>query len=201
MSGSRGECRPIRIGITGTIAAGKSRVADHWRSLGAAIVDGDALGHELRQRPDVDAAIVAAFGVNDRQRLGRIVFADPAARRRLEAILHPAMQAEAEARLSASSAPLTGLDAAVLFESGWQVPLDATVCVDADPLLRQSRAATRGWDAGEFNRRGAAQWPAARKRAAADLLILNDDWDRTRRTLDALAAAWGLAPAPNRGDR
>ncbi len=180
----------IRLGITGTVAAGKSRVAEHLRQRGATIVDCDALGHEVRRRADVAAAVRKAFGADDRATLAKLVFNDPAARDRLEKLLHPPMRAAAAAELAAAVTPVAGLDAAILFEAGWADLVEVTLCVDADPALRLARAAARGWDAAEFARREAAQWPAARKRAAADFTLVNDDWETCRRALDTLAAPW-----------
>src|ERR1043165_976300 len=99
------------IGLTGNIACGKSTVLEMLRERGAHVLDADQVTHEL-QRPGqpVYAEIVAAFGADiltapggpiDRRKLGAIVFADPAALRGLEQIVHPAVHTQIEAWLEA----------------------------------------------------------------------------------------------------
>lgn len=116
------------VGLTGGIATGKSTVARLLAALGAEVVDADAIVHQL-QAPGTPllARIVEAFGPEilrpdgalDRERLGRLVFADPAARTRLEALVHPAVGAEMVRRLEAARAagvPLVVLDIPLLLE-------------------------------------------------------------------------------------
>jgi dephospho-CoA kinase len=116
------------VGLTGGIGTGKSTVARMLAALGAEVIDADAIVHQL-QAPGTPllARIVEAFGPEmlrpdgalDRERLGRLVFADPAARARLEALVHPAVGAEMVRRLEAARAagvPLVVLDIPLLLE-------------------------------------------------------------------------------------
>jgi dephospho-CoA kinase len=116
------------VGLTGGIGTGKSTVARLLAGLGAVVIDADAIVHEL-QAPGTPllAQIAAAFGPEvlrpdgllDRERLGRLVFADPAARKRLNDLVHPAVGSEMLRRLEAakaSGAPLVVLDIPLLLE-------------------------------------------------------------------------------------
>ena len=118
---------PYRIGLTGNIACGKSTVGRLLVARGAEYIDADRLVHALMKpgTPE-NAQIVERFGPEvraadgriDRPRLGSIVFADPAALKDLEAILHPGVRAEIRRRLAASTAPVIVVDAIKLFEGG-----------------------------------------------------------------------------------
>ncbi len=177
----------FRVGLTGNIASGKSAVATVWRRLGAPIVDADVLAREAVARGTPGfAAVVAAFGAGvvdaegalDRSALRRIVFADPAARRRLEAIVHPEvarLRAEAEARLAARGARVVVHAIPLLYEVGAERTLDLVVLVDApEPVRLERLVRDRGLPEAEARAMIAAQGPAAAKRARADLVIDND---------------------------
>ena len=93
------------IGLTGNIGCGKSTVAGMLRDLGVATIDADAVAREIRHNDaDARAAIQRRFGTYDAAELGKVVFADPAALRDLEAILHPRVRGEIRARLGAADA-------------------------------------------------------------------------------------------------
>ena len=174
----------IRVGLTGGIASGKSVVAAELGRLGAVIIDADVLAREVVEpgTPGL-AAVVARFGPDvldgdrlDRARLGTIVFADPAARRDLERIIHPAVRARA-AELERAADP----DAVVvhviplLVETGQQDDFDRVVVVDADPETQLTRLHARDGLAEEAARaRLAAQASREDRRAAADVLLTND---------------------------
>ena len=173
----------IRVGLTGGIASGKSLVAAELARLGAVVIDADVLAREVVEpgTPGL-AAVVARFGTEvldgdrlDRVRLGAIVFADPAARRDLERIIHPAVRARA-AELERAAPP----DAVVvhviplLVETGQQDDFDLVVVVDADPETQVARLTTRDGLAEEAARaRLAAQASREDRRAAADVVLSN----------------------------
>ncbi len=175
-----------RWAVTGPIGAGKSSVSALLAARGAAVVDGDALGHEILDRPDVRAAVAAAFGDDvvtagriDRGRLGPRVFADPAALDRLNALTHPPLARLMAERLDALAAAgthaLAVLEAAVYFLLPSPPRVDLVVAVDAPAPLRVRRlAAARGLDAEAAADRVAAQagWDALWARA--DHTIVND---------------------------
>ncbi|MFQ5879006.1 MAG: dephospho-CoA kinase [Dehalococcoidia bacterium] len=121
----------ITIGLTGGIGSGKSTVAAMLREKGAAVIDADRVGHEV-YRPGSDGwqEVVATFGQEvvatdgeiDRRRLAHIVFNDPEALRRLNAITHPrikAMLAQRLEELRATGTQLAVVEAALLIEAGW----------------------------------------------------------------------------------
>ena len=191
----------VHVGLTGNIGAGKSTVARLLAKRGAAVIDADELASEVLAQPDTVRAIREAFGPDvvddgrvDRAALARRVFADAAARRRLEAIVHPRVAELQTARAEALSErrpppPMIVHDVPLLFEAGLAEAMDAVVVVDAPLQTRIERVvAGRGLDAEEVRRRDAAQWPAERKRAQADVVIENDG--DPRRLEARVAEAW-----------
>ncbi|MFT8637963.1 MAG: dephospho-CoA kinase [Pseudoclavibacter sp.] len=204
----------VIVGLTGGIGAGKSTVAAVWRGLGATVVDADQLSREVVE-PGTPALaeVAAAFGPQvlredgslDRARLGRLVFADPARRARLEGIIHPAVQREARARLAAAPGPVAVYDVPLLVEAVRDFPFDAIVVVSAPAEVRQQRLVElRGMDPGEARARIASQATEAERLALADYVIDASgtvaDTERQARdlwpTLTAQAAANDDAPAP-----
>ena len=174
------------VGLTGGIATGKSTVSRMLAALGAVIVDSDVIAHEL-QRPGqtVHAAIVEAFGPGmlsgtgdiDRAGLGAVVFGDPKARARLEALTHPAIVAESERRVAEAGragAALCVVDAALLVETGRSRRFDRLIVVVADEATQVARLMARnGLSREEALRRLRAQMPLAEKVAVADEVIGN----------------------------
>lgn len=180
--------RPIIVGLTGNIATGKSTVLAYMRQKGAHIIDADRLAH-VALAPDgpAYAAVVAAFGAGilgvdgqiDRRALGRIVFGDAGALQRLEAIVHPAVFALAQAELAApaaTAAPMVILEAIKLLESGRLLTLCNEVwVVTAAPDVQLARLLTlRGMSEEEARQRMAAQSPQAEKVQRATRVIDNN---------------------------
>jgi dephospho-CoA kinase len=119
---------PFVVVLTGGIASGKSAVSKRFERLGVPVVDTDEIARELvRPGQPALAAIVTAFGPGildekgrlDRRRLRKTIFADPDSRRRLEAILHPAIGTEAERRILSLDAEYCMLVVPLLADSGW----------------------------------------------------------------------------------
>lgn len=206
------------VGLIGDIGAGKSVAARMLAERGAEVIDADAVGHELLTDPAIRTRIVDRFGPGvletadgdtrghdpaiNRRALGAIVFADPAALRDLEAILHPAMRErfcrEIDRVASESRAQCVVLDAAVLLEAGWHDLCDHVVYIDAprDERLRRV-AAARGWTASMLEARERSQWPADLKRRRANWILSNDgDLDRLDRELEGLVARLRSTDAP-----
>ena len=175
------------IGLTGGIACGKSTVSTELRAHGAAIIDADALAHELSQphRAIYNAyverfgrEIVAADGTLDRAAIARRVFADPAVRAEVDAITHPLIRMAAEERLRAArdeNKRAAVLDVPLLFEAGWDALADETwvVALPREEQLARLLARDTSMDAGEARARIAAQMPLAEKCARADVVIDN----------------------------
>jgi dephospho-CoA kinase len=199
---------PLRIGLTGNIACGKSTVGRLLVARGAEYIDADRLVHALMEpaAPE-NARIVERFGPDvrapdgriDRARLGAIVFADPAALRDLEAILHPGVRAEIRRRIDGSTAPVVVVDAIKLIEGGLADEMDA-VWVVTCPRAEQVRRLTaeRGLTAEQAAIRIDAQNPQEEKVRRATVVIDNSgSLDATERQIDAAWDALALNPPPN----
>jgi dephospho-CoA kinase len=183
------------IGLTGNIGCGKSTVAGMLRDLGVATIDADAVAREIRHNDaDARAAIQRRFGTYDAAALGKVVFADPAALRDLEAILHPRVRGEIRARLaelSVGGVEAVAVEVIKLLESPLADACDeiwVVRCDEADALARL--AASRGMDESTARRRLANQSSQEEKVAAADVVIDGSaPIEETRRQVeDALAA-------------
>ena len=172
--------KPFILGLTGSIGMGKSAVAAMLRGLGVPVFDADAAVH-LLQGPGGAclAPIKRAFpgttgpaGV-DRQKLGAAVFGDPAALKRLEAIVHPEVAALRRTFLADhADAPLIVFDIPLLYEKSGQHGLDAVVVVSAPAELQRERVLARpGMSADKFEQILALQVPDADKRARADYVL------------------------------
>ncbi|MGB9724051.1 MAG: dephospho-CoA kinase [Chloroflexia bacterium] len=198
--------RPYLIGITGNIACGKSTVLRELRRLGAAVLDADQVAHRtMRRGTEVHRAIVAAFGAGilgpdgeiDRRALGEIVFADPAALARLEAIVHPAVLAYTEEWLAGVREEVAVVDAIKLIEAGIAERCDevwVVTCPEAEQLRRL--ISYRGWSREEALRRIRAQPPQEEKVARADVVI--DNSGTMEKVLAQVRAAWAAMQSRRR---
>lgn len=176
----------LRWVVTGPMGAGKSLATQVLAEHGAAVVDGDRLGHEVLTLPRVVREVTAAFGaevapggVVDRTRLGPIVFADPRAMARLNAITHALISELASRRLDdlARSAEweLAVLDAAMYFLFPSPPPVDRIIAVTAGESVRMDRLVrSRGMDPAEAARRVAAQRDMEPLWSRADILLPNE---------------------------
>src|SRR2546430_5491277 len=195
------------VGLTGGIGAGKSVVAARLAELGAVVIDSDRLAREV-VAPGTEGLGegVAAFGRQvvgpdgglDRPALGRLVFADPAARQRLEAIVHPRVRARA-AGLVAQAPPGSVVvnDVPLLVETGIAGTFDVVVVVLASVENRIRRlVGGRGMTRAEAQERIAAQATDEQRRAVADVLLDNDGTVEQLRT--AVGRLWRGGTAPRR---
>ncbi len=177
----------FRIGLTGNIASGKSTVARVWQRLGAPVIDADVLARRAvepgspglrRIAEEFGPGVLDETGALDRAAMRDIVFRDPAARARLEAIVHPEvgrLREEEEARLEAAGERIVVHDIPLLFEAGLEERFDAVVLVDASEVVRLERLVRdRGLAEDEARRMIDAQMPASLKRGRADYVIEND---------------------------
>ena len=145
----------LRVGLTGGIASGKSRVLDHFAAAGFATLDLDRVAHDvMAPGGTAHAAVLAAFGPSvraldgsiDRKQLGPIVFGDAKARERLNAIVHPCVRAEEALRLAAVPHPAGAVsvsDAALLVESGGHLRYDRLVVAWCSPEEQLRRLRSR----------------------------------------------------------
>lgn len=177
----------LRVVITGGIACGKSEVGRLLAATGVPVLDTDAVAHALmRKGTPVFAAVCQAFGPAalgadgelDRARLGALVFADAAARERLNARVHPAIWDATRAWLddrAQAGAPLAVVQAPLLYEAGFGDRWDAVVCVACASATQLRRLAARGLDPAAAAQRLAAQMDLALKMERADYVIWNED--------------------------
>jgi dephospho-CoA kinase len=174
----------VRVGLTGGVASGKSTVSAMLSELGAVVIDADAIAREVvaRGTPGL-AAVVAEFGAGlltpegdlDRPAMGALVFADPDARKRLEAIIHPLVhRRSAELEAQAPSDAVVVHDIPLLAEVGRAGSFDAVVVVDAPVELQVARMVEdRGWTREEAESRIAAQASRADRLAIATHVVDN----------------------------
>lgn len=189
-----------RVGLTGGIATGKSTVAAMFVELGACLVDADRAARDVVRpgspalREIVDAFgpdVVAPDGTLDRPKLGARVFADAAARARLEAITHPRIyerMAEVEAECAAARARLCLVDVPLLYEKGLAALYDCVVLVHVPREVQIARLVARDGIAREAaEARLGAQMPIERKIPLADYRIDNSGpLEATRRQVAAI---------------
>jgi dephospho-CoA kinase len=174
----------MRVGLTGGVASGKSTVAAMLADLGAVVIDADALAREVVQAgtPGFDAVVeefgselVGPDGELDRPALGRLVFADESARRRLEAIVHPLVfERYAELEATAPADAIVVHDIPLLAESGRATDFDAVIVVDAPRQTQVERMTReRGWTAEDAEARIAAQAAREDRLAIATYVVDN----------------------------
>lgn len=190
------------------MGAGKSTLAVALARRGAAVIDADALARRATDDPEVLRKVASALGPElvvdgrlDRAATARKVFADADARRALEAIVHPWVRAEAaaqEAALGACDVPpvMVVHDVPLLFETGLDAGMDATVVVSAPRALREERVAARGGDAADVRARDDAQASEAEKLERASFVVRNDaDEIALEREVAALWLALRMLPS------
>ncbi len=198
------------VGLTGGIGSGKSTVAKMLSELGATVVDADQLARAAVAKGSQGlAAIVAEFGPQmldsqghlDRKRLGRQVFKDESARRKLEAMLHPVVAQMAQDRFAeahACGAPLVVYDVPLLYEKGLDQVVAQVVVVSVSGETQRARVLKRDdLPTDEIEDRIAAQMPIADKVARADHVIDNDgSVQSTQAQVQALYAKLTQETAP-----
>lgn len=140
------------LGVTGGIGSGKTAATDHFQRLGITVVDADVVSREVvRPGEPALARIAEHFGADmiqpdgtlDRAALRAVVFADPQARRALEAITHPAIRDALATQLAAARSPYAILASPLLFESGQSALVSRTLVIDVPEAVQQERASRR----------------------------------------------------------
>lgn len=171
------------IGLTGGIGMGKSTAADLLRNRGVPVVDTDVIARQVVEpgQPAL-AQLASTFGEDiigtdgrlRREKLARRVFADPDARKQLEAILHPRIRAIWTAQVTSWRAEGKALGVVViplLFETNAAAQFDATICVACAAVSQRERLQARGWTRDQIDQRIQAQLPIDKKIAPADYMI------------------------------
>lgn len=173
----------LAVGLTGGIGSGKTTVGDRLGALGATLVDSDEISRALTAaggaaigplREAFGAGAIGADGALDRAAMRELAFADPAARARLEAILHPLIRAESDRARRDAPGPYVVMVVPLLFETGGQARVSRTLAVDCPEAVQVSRVMARSALAeAEVRAIMAAQWPRWRRLQAADDVIWN----------------------------
>ena len=193
----------LRVALTGGIATGKSYVADRLAARGVPVVDADVVAREVVEpgtpaaaaiRARFGDAVFTAEGRLDRKALGDIVFTDTAARRELEAIVHPAVRARVEQWFATCAQGGTPIGLAViplLFESGLAGNYDVVAVTTCNAVEQERRVMSRdGLSRDAARARIAAQWPAEQKLPLAHYVIRTDGaFAETDRLVDELYQA------------
>ena len=177
--------QPFSVGLTGGIGSGKSTVADLFAERGATIVDTDQIAHSLTAphgpaMPTIVAEFGAEFadasGALDRARMRSLVFSDPAAKTRLEAILHPRIRQAAQDAAASASGSYVIFAVPLLVESAnWRERVDRILVVDCPEQVQIARVMARnGLPEAQVKAIMASQASRAQRLAAADDVVLND---------------------------
>ncbi len=173
--------RPLTIGLTGGMAAGKSEALAAFGRLGAVTISSDAVVHELLETEPLLSRLVERWGEDvapdgrvDRNRIGSIVFADQDELKWLEGQIHPLVGERIGAWLASlpNDATVAVVEVPLLFESGMEGVFDTTLAVIASDELRQARAAERGHAL--VDEREARQLAQAEKATRAEHVVEND---------------------------
>jgi dephospho-CoA kinase len=174
----------LRIGLTGGIGSGKSTVAALLAQHGARVVDADRIAREVVEPGTPGLAAVAAEfgdgvltpeGALDRPALAGLVFGDPAARARLDAVVHPLVRARAAELVAAAPGDAVVVqDVPLLVETGQAGSFDLVLVVEADVDTRVARLVERGLAAEDARARIASQATDEQRRAVADVVLRND---------------------------
>lgn len=192
----------LRLGLTGGIASGKSTVAAILRELRFDVLDADSLAHKIIEpgQPAYDEVarefgpeIIAPNGYINRAKLGGIVFADPAKLAKLNAIIHPRVEAATLRQLDewalSNTRQAAFIEAALLVEAGYQKILDGLVVAWCRPEQQLQRLLARGLTGEQARQRIAAQLPIDEKlRYATEKIDCSGTLDHTRRQVEALAS-------------
>lgn len=200
----------LRVALTGGIATGKTFVLDRLRDLGVPVIDADHLSHRALEIGTPGAgAVIEAFGPSvldpdgaiNRRKLGALVFDDPEARTRLEAIVHPEVYRAIEAWFAARAAERVHTfgvaDVPLLYETGRESAFDRVVATVCDTERQIARIVSRDrLTEAEARKRLAAQWPAAEKARRADFVIHTDGTtaDTDRQVDEVIRAIRASAP-------
>ncbi len=199
MTQRRAHRQTVRIGLTGPIGCGKSTVASWLAERGAVVVDADAIARQVTDEPAVRASIVTAFGLHvagpdgglDRGALAAMVFRDPVALARLEALTHPFVRPRllaAVAAADAAGAPAVVIEAIKLVEGGFAAACDEVWLVTCDPASQAARLAGRGVAPADAARRVAAQGDIRARLAPQVTRVLVTDGSPDEARAAALAA-------------
>lgn len=179
----------FKLGLTGSIGMGKSTTAGLFAEEGCAVWDADAAVHRLYAKDggavkpigDIFPSSIVDGSVS-RDRLKTLIADDPAVLAKIEQIVHPLVAADREAFLATTKADITVLDIPLLFETGADATMDATVCVSAPPDVQKERVMARSTiSEAQFEAIREKQMPDVQKREKADFVIVTDTLEHARK--------------------
>jgi dephospho-CoA kinase len=173
-------------GLTGGVGMGKSTAAEFLRACGAQVVDTDELARQFVQpgqpalaeiQAEFGKKVIAPDGRLRRDELARIVFADAAARKKLETILHPRIRERWLAQVEIwrkENRALAVVVIPLLFETRAESLFNKIICVACSAATQRQRLLSRGWTPNQIGQRLAAQWPVEQKISRADFVVWTD---------------------------
>ncbi|MDR3228010.1 MAG: dephospho-CoA kinase [Puniceicoccales bacterium] len=172
----------MKIALTGGIACGKSTAGTAFAKRGCAVLSADAIAHEVLDSAEVAGELREIFGGDvflaegrvNRVALGAAVFSDAGLRRRLEAVVHPRVEARWRAAVAGAPTQTWVIEVPLLFEARLEAGFDAVACVHCSEAVQRGRMAARGLSAAEGALRIAAQWPLAEKMRRAQVCLFNE---------------------------
>ena len=189
-------------GLTGGVGMGKSTAAEFLRARGAQVVDTDELARQLVQpgqpalaeiKIEFGKKVIAPDGRLRREELARIVFADAAARQKLEAILHPRIRERWLAQVEIwrkENRALAVVVIPLLFETRAESHFNKIICVACSAVTQHERLLARGWTPEQIKQRLAAQWPVEQKISRADFVMWTDgDLDNHAKQIERILTA------------
>ena len=162
------------VGLTGSMASGKSTALAGFAKRGAFVMSADELVRELYKTAPVRRQVEKWFGTADPAQLAQVIFSSEEKRVKLEKFLHPLVWKLAQQKLTACPKNWAVLEAPLLLEAGWEEKMDLTVLVSAPDKTLPARLKARGITSDEYKRRRTQQLSEAEKIRRADIVIYNN---------------------------
>jgi dephospho-CoA kinase len=202
LKGKKGirEKRPLQIGLTGGIGAGKSLALSFFKERGVPVLQTDVLGHQLLEEKRMRNTVLKYFGdvvlgkngEIDRKKLGQKIFQNPRQQKLLNEIMHPVIRERVGAWIQAQARKkpcpmVVVVEVPLIFERGYYRSFDGVISVSSPRILRRKRLLKRGWSLNEIFRREKSQWSQTQKNRKADWVIFNQ---RSQKDLKYAVAHW-----------
>lgn len=166
--------KPFVLGLTGSIASGKTAALEAFKQCGVFTLSADVLTHQVLGLASVQKKLQKTFGVTSPEALAKQVFKNVSARKRLEEILHPLILKEAQKQLASCTCPLAVFEVPLLFEAGWDQYADMTLLIVSSGAGLAARLKQRGLTLAQYRARLKTQLPQEEKARRADLIIVNN---------------------------
>lgn len=161
------------VGLTGSMASGKSTVLACFAKQGAAVISADEVVRKLYASPAVCRQLTRLFGTAKPEEIALQVFRSPAKKKQLEQLLYPSVLAQLTRWLKTAPKGICVVEVPLLFEAGWHTFTDLNVLVVAPQKTLSARLAARGLTRAQYRERVRTQWTDKQKRTLADVTIYN----------------------------